>query len=56
VVAVPPLQPLTGTSVVLDVTIDDLRLNDIAHDSNTLRVIANANGAVNVAISSLAMR
>jgi hypothetical protein len=39
-----------------NVTIDDLRLNSIAYDSNTLRVIANANGSVNVAISSLAMQ
>jgi hypothetical protein len=39
-----------------NVTVDDLRLNGIAYDSNTLRVIANANGSVNVAISSLAMQ
>jgi hypothetical protein len=39
-----------------NVTIDDLRLNGITYDSNTLRVIANANGTVNVAISSLAMQ
>jgi hypothetical protein len=36
------------------VTIDDLRLAGIAYDDKTLRVIANANGTVNVAISSLA--
>ena len=37
-----------------NVTITDLRLTGIAYDNKTLRVIANANGAVNVAISSLA--
>ena len=36
-----------------NVTIDDLRLNGIAYDANTLRVVANANGTVSVAISSL---
>jgi hypothetical protein len=38
------------------VSIDDLRLTGIAYDSNTLRIIANANGAVNAAISSLSMQ
>jgi hypothetical protein len=37
-----------------NVTVDDLRLAGIAYDDKTLRVIANANGTVNVAISSLA--
>jgi len=37
-----------------NVTVDDLRLADIAYDDKTLRLIANANGTVNVAISSLA--
>jgi Domain of unknown function (DUF4403) len=37
-----------------NVTITELRLTGIAYDNKTLRVIANANGAVNVAISSLA--
>ena len=37
-----------------NVTVTDLRLTGIAYDDKTLRVIANANGAVNVAISSLA--
>jgi hypothetical protein len=37
-----------------NVTITDLRLTGIAYDDKTMRVIANANGAVNVAISSLA--
>jgi len=35
------------------VTVDDLRLAGMAYDSNTLRIVANANGAVRVAISSL---
>jgi hypothetical protein len=37
-----------------NVTITDLRLTGIAYDDKTMRVIANANGAVNIAISSLA--
>jgi hypothetical protein len=37
-----------------NVTVTDLRLTGIAYDDKTLRVIANASGAVNVAISSLA--
>jgi hypothetical protein len=37
-------------------SVDDLRLVGIAYDDKTLRVIANASGAVNVAISSLSMR
>ena len=36
------------------VTVDDLRLAGIAYDANTLRIVANADGTVNVAISSLA--
>jgi len=36
------------------VKVNDLRLAGIAYDNNTLRVIANATGAVNVAITSLA--
>ena len=39
-----------------NVTITDLRLTGIAYDDKTLRVIANANGAVSVAISSLSMQ
>jgi hypothetical protein len=35
------------------VSVDDLRLADVAYDSKTLRIIANANGSVNVAVSSL---
>jgi uncharacterized protein DUF4403 len=34
-------------------TVNDLRLVGVAYDANTLRVIADADGAVNVAISSL---
>jgi Domain of unknown function (DUF4403) len=34
-------------------TVDDLRLTGIAYDSKTLRIIANASGSVDVAISSL---
>jgi hypothetical protein len=34
-------------------TVNDLRLVGVAYDEKTLRVIANADGAVNVAISSL---
>ncbi len=34
-------------------TVDDLRLAGIAYDSNTLRIVADATGTVNVAISSL---
>jgi hypothetical protein len=37
-----------------NVTVDDLRLAGVAYDDKTLRVIANAYGTVNVAISSLA--
>jgi Domain of unknown function (DUF4403) len=37
-----------------NVTVNDLQLAGIAYDDKTLRVIANAYGAVNVAISSLA--
>jgi hypothetical protein len=36
-----------------DATVNDLRLTGIAYDANTLRVIADAEGTVNVAISSL---
>ncbi len=34
-------------------TVNDIRLTGIAYDANTPRVIADASGAVNVAISSL---
>jgi hypothetical protein len=35
-------------------TISELRLTGVAYDANTLRIIADAKGSVNVAISSLA--
>jgi hypothetical protein len=38
------------------VAVNDLRLTGIAYDNTTLRIIANATGAVNVAISSLSMQ
>lgn len=40
--------------IAANVTINDLRLVGIAYDTKTLRVIANADGVVNAAISSLA--
>jgi hypothetical protein len=40
--------------VAAKVSVDDLRLANVAYDSNTLRIIANATGRVSVAISSLA--
>ena len=45
-----------GNGLRATVSIDDLRLAGIAYDSNTLRIIANANGGVSVAVSSLAMQ
>ena len=45
-----------GNGLRATVTIDDLRLAGIAYDSNTLRIIANANGGVSVVVSSLAMQ
>jgi hypothetical protein len=45
-----------GNGLRASVSIDDLRLAGIAYDSNTLRIIANANGGVSVAVSSLAMQ
>jgi hypothetical protein len=36
--------------------VNDLRLTGIAYDDTTLRIIANATGAVNMAISSLSMQ
>jgi len=44
-------QQAPGLSAKASVT--DLRLTDIAYDNKTLRIIANATGTVNVAISSL---
>jgi hypothetical protein len=43
-----------GSGISGNVTVNDLRLVGIAYDDKTLRIIANADGTVNVAISSLA--
>jgi hypothetical protein len=43
-----------GPAVKANVKIDDLRLTGIAFDAKTLRIIADANGSVDVAITSLA--
>jgi hypothetical protein len=45
-----------GNGVSATLAISDLRLTGIAYDDKTLRVIANASGAVNVAVSSLSMQ
>jgi Domain of unknown function (DUF4403) len=45
-----------ANGVTGNVTVNDLRLTGIAYDDKTLRVIANATGAVDVAISSLSMQ
>jgi hypothetical protein len=45
-----------GNGLRATVSIDDLRLAGIAYDSDTLRIIADANGAVSVVVSSLAMQ
>jgi hypothetical protein len=42
-----------GQGLSANLAINDLRLTGIAYDDKTLRVIANASGAVNVAVSSL---
>jgi hypothetical protein len=43
----------SADGVRVDAAITDLRLVDIAFDAKTLRVIAEANGTANVAISAL---
>ena len=43
-----------GKGVSANVAINDLRLTGIACDDKTLRIIADAKGTVNVAVSSLA--
>jgi hypothetical protein len=53
-VAVPPLQPLTGMTAT--VAINDLPLVGVAYDDKTLRVIANAAGTASAAIAKLAMQ
>jgi hypothetical protein len=45
-----------ASGVTANVVIDDVRLLGIAYDDNTLRVITDAKGTVNVAISSLALQ
>jgi hypothetical protein len=45
-----------GGGVSANVSIDELRLAGIAYDATTLRVIADARGSVNVAISSLVLQ
>jgi hypothetical protein len=45
-----------GNGLSANLTINDLRLTGIAYDDKTLRVITNATGAVNVAVSSLTMQ
>jgi Domain of unknown function (DUF4403) len=42
-----------GSGMTAKVAINDLRLTGVAYDDKTLRVIADVNGAVSVAISSL---
>jgi len=42
-----------GNGLTATLTVDQLRLAEIAYDSNTLRIIASANGTVNVAIASV---
>ena len=43
-----------ASGVTTNVVIDDVRLLGIDFDQTTLRIIADAKGTVNVAISSLA--
>ena len=45
-----------GPGVQANVKINDLRLVGIAYDAKTLRIIADATGTVNVAITSLALQ
>ena len=45
-----------GSGVSANLAVNDLRLTGIAYDDKTLRVIANATGAVNVAVSSLSLQ
>ena len=43
-----------GSGISGNVAVSDLRLVGIAYDDKTLRIVANADGTVNVAVSSLA--
>jgi len=45
-----------GNGLSANLAINDLRLTGIAYDDKTLRIIANAAGTVDVAVSSLAMQ
>jgi hypothetical protein len=45
-----------GNGLHATVSVDELRLTGIAYDSDILRIIANANGGVHVAVSSLALQ
>lgn len=45
-----------GAGLRANVSVDDLRLAGVAYDSKTLRIIVNANGSVNVAVSLLALQ
>ena len=43
----------SGDGMRVDAKIDDIRLSDIAFDARTLRVIAQAEGAINVTVTKL---
>jgi hypothetical protein len=43
----------SGDGVRVDARINNLRLSDIAFDAKTLRVIAQAEGAINVTVNKL---
>jgi hypothetical protein len=45
-----------GNGLSANLAVNDLRLTGIAYDDKTLRIIANAVGTVDVAVSSLAMQ
>jgi hypothetical protein len=45
-----------GGGVSANVAIKDLGLDGVAFDDKTLRVVAHANGSVNVMVSSLAVK
>jgi hypothetical protein len=43
----------SGAGVKVDANIDNVRLSEVAFDSKTLRVIVEAQGAMNVSVSKL---
>jgi hypothetical protein len=45
-----------GNGIAANLAVNDLRLTGIAYDDKTLRIIANATGTVDVAVSSLGMQ